>query len=151
MNGISSGLTLAVAALGVYAAARSRSVPELAERAFGILALTLTLAGSVYHSWYLVACVPLALELRDAAWRRWLLVNASAVVVLGGSCFFEWGGLAHDLYRVATVTLACVLSVWMLGDRLRATLGTSLAPSGVESTTSRGETHGEREAAQQAV
>jgi hypothetical protein len=152
MNAITSGLTFGVAVLGIYAAARSRTVPELAERAFGILVLSLTLAGSVYHSWYLVACVPLALEVRDPTWRRWLLVNASAVVVLGGSCFFEWGGLAHDLYRIPTITLACVMSVWMIAGRLRATLGTSLAPSGSETTAISAEgPHGEREAAQHAV
>jgi hypothetical protein len=135
MNAITAGLTACVAVVGIYAAVRSRTLPDLAARACGILVLSLTLAGSVYHSWYLVACVPLALELRDPSWRRWFLVSSSAVVVLGGSCLFDWGGLHHDLYRVPTVTLACVLSVWLLPSRFRAVAGTSLALPEVDENT----------------
>jgi hypothetical protein len=119
VNRVASLATLAVAVLGIVVAARSRTVERLAAVAFGVFVLSVTLAAPVYHAWYLVPCVPLALELKDEAWRRWFLANASGTLLLGGSCLFEWGGLPHDLYRIATVSLVCISSAWLLPARAR--------------------------------
>ena len=132
VNRTATGLTAVVAVIGIVAAARSRSVGELAGRVCAVFILSVTLGTPVFHAWYLVPALPLALEVRDAAWRRWILVAASWSVLLGGSCLFPWYGLAHDMYRVGTVTFACVVSVWMLRGRL-AFLGLGRVPSGTES------------------
>jgi hypothetical protein len=113
LNGVltqtSAVLTLAVGCLGLVAALRARTFPDLAAVAALVTVVSLVATGAVFHPWYLLPCLPLALFL-DPGWRRRLVV-LQAVLLLDVSAMLRASDLHHDLWRAVTVPPLVALTV----------------------------------------
>lgn len=117
LSTIGFGLVLAVTAVGAVLAWQATGIRELAGRAAMILLVILTLASPVFHPWYLMSCLVLAMEIHDPAWRRWLLAATTLVIAVSGTALLPLGSIQRITFTVATGAVAC--GVWLLGVRGR--------------------------------
>jgi hypothetical protein len=118
LSAASGALTGVLALLGIVAAWRAQTFPELVSAAAKVFLLTMTLTSAVFHPWYLLPCLVLAVELRGRAWRRWFLFVSSAVLFLDASCLLPMESLSHGLYRAASLGLVLVITFGRIGPRL---------------------------------
>lgn len=118
LNDACSALAVAIGLAAVVAAFRARRVRQLAAAAAAASFLAATLAAPVFHPWYLLPALVLAVELRGAAWRRWLLLAGWGTVLLDLPVLLPIGTVGHVSLRVLTLGMACFLAVWSLGSRL---------------------------------
>jgi hypothetical protein len=84
--------------------------------------LAMTLAAPVFHAWYLIPALVLSVELRDPAWRAWLLGFSALSVLADGSVLFAYGSSSRAVYTALTVPLVAAASLYGIGPRLRALL-----------------------------
>lgn len=114
-SGVLTG-TLGVA--GAVLAWRARSFGALVGVAAKVSLLAVTLATTVYHAWYLLPCLVLAVELRDPVWRRWLLVAATASLLTDGTALMAYGTIEREAFNVLAVGAACWMWLHRLPERL---------------------------------
>ena len=113
-----SVLSALVFVAGAALAWRARELGELVSAAAKLSLLMVTLVGTVFHPWYLLPCLVLAVELRDPTWRRWLLLASSASLLVDGAVLFAWGTLQREIFTALTLLLACALWLHRLRPRL---------------------------------
>ena len=91
-------LTAGLALLGAVLAFRAPGVPALAGAMAGVSLLATTLAAPVFHPWYLIPSLVLSVELRDPAWRDWLLRFGTLSLLADGSVLLAYGSTARAVY-----------------------------------------------------
>jgi hypothetical protein len=110
------GLLLSVIA-GSLLAVRARDVAALAGSASIVLMLLFTLGSPVFHPWYLMPCLVLAVELRDATWLRWMRFATTLPIGVDCTGLLPLGSASRISYTVVTSATACV--VWLTALRAR--------------------------------
>ena len=88
----------------------------------GVWLFATTLAAPVFHAWYLVPCLVLSVELRDPAWRDWLLSFGVLSLLADGSVLLAYGSLPRAVYTVLAVALVAGASLLGIRPRLRSLL-----------------------------
>jgi hypothetical protein len=114
--------TLLTAGLGLLGAALAWRAPGIASLAGSMAAVSLlatTLAAPVFHPWYLIPGLVLAVELRDPAWQSWLLRFGTLSLLADGSVLFAHGSAARAVYTALSVPLVAAASLHRIGPRLR--------------------------------
>ena len=66
--------------------------------------LATTLAAPVLP-WYLIPCLVLSVELRDAVWQAWLLRFGTLSLLADGSLLFAYGSSSRAAYTAVSVPL----------------------------------------------
>ena len=85
----------------------------------GVSLIATTLAAPVFHPWYLIPCLVLSVELRDAAWQTWLLRFGTLSLLADGSLLFAYGSSLRAVYTAVSVPLVAGASLFGIGPRLR--------------------------------
>ena len=115
-------LTALLALLGAVLAFRAPGVPALAGAMAGVSLLATTLAAPVFHPWYLVPSLVLSVELRDPAWRDWLLRFGTLSLIPNGTVLLAYGSTARAVYGALAVVVVVAASLHGLRPRLRRLL-----------------------------
>jgi hypothetical protein len=115
-------LTALLALLGAALAFRAPRVPALAGAMAGVSLLATTLAAPVFHPWYLVPCLVLSVELRDPAWRDWLLRFGTLSLLANGTVLLAYGSTARAVYGAGAVVVVVAASLHGIRPRLRRLL-----------------------------
>ena len=119
LSSLGTLLTAGLAVLGAALAWRAPGVPALAGAMAGVSLLATTLAAPVFHPWYLIPCLVLSVELRDPAWRDWLLRFGTVSLLADGSLLLAYGSTARGVYSVLAVALVAGASLHGIRPRLR--------------------------------
>ena len=115
-------LTAGLALLGAALAFRAPGLSALAGAMAGVSLLATTLAAPVFHAWYLIPCLVLSVELRDPAWRDWLLRFGTLSLLANGTVLLAYGSTARAVYSALAVVVVVAASLHGLGPRLRRLL-----------------------------
>ncbi len=119
LSSIGTLLTAGLALLGAVLAWRSPGVAALAGSMAGVSLIATTLVAPVFHPWYLIPCLVLSVELRDAAWQTWLLRFGTLSLLADGSLLFAYGSSSRAVYTALSVPLVVGASLFGIGPRLR--------------------------------
>ncbi len=115
-------LTAGLALLGAALAYRAPGLPALAGAMAGVTLLATTLAAPVFHAWYLIPCLVLSVELRDPAWRDWLLRFGTLSLLADGTVLLAFGSTARAVYSALAVVVVVAASLHGIRPRLRCLL-----------------------------
>ncbi len=117
---VSAALLFAFALLATWVSVRARDFRDFVAGAAMVLLLVLTVAQPVFHPWYLLPGLVLAIEIRVAVWMRWLLPATTLVIAVDGTGLLPLGSGWRIAYTVATSGLACVVFLLGIRGRLRS-------------------------------
>ena len=122
LSGLGTLLTAGLALLGAVLAFRAPGLSTLAGAMAGVSLLVTTLAAPVFHPWYLIPCLVLSVELRDPAWRDWLLRFGTVCLLADGSVLLAYGSTPRAVYSVFAVVAVVAAGLQGIRPRLRRLL-----------------------------
>lgn len=122
LSSLGTLLTAGLAVLGAALAWRAPGLPALAGAMAGVSLLATTLAAPVFHPWYLIPCLVLSVELRDPAWRDWLLRFGTLSLLADGTVLLSYGSTVRAAYSTLAVLVVVAASLHGLRPRVRRLL-----------------------------
>jgi hypothetical protein len=122
LSGLGTLMTAGLALLGAVLAYRAAGLSALAGAMAGVSLLATTLAAPVFHPWYLVPSLVLSVELRDPAWRDWLVRFGTLSLLADGSVLLAYGSTARAVYSALALVAVVVAGLRGLRPRLRRLL-----------------------------